>query len=50
MTIQETCNEYKNDESVNPVVLWEMIKLTVREKLLRYSRNKMKKQDTGKQI
>ena len=29
-TIQETLDEYKNDESVNPSLLWEMIKLKVR--------------------
>ena len=31
-TIQETYDEHKNDESVNPSLLWEMIKLEVREK------------------
>ena len=41
-TIQETLDEYKNDESVNPSLLWEMIKLKVREKSLRYSKNKTK--------
>ena len=41
-TIQETYDEYKNDESVNPSLLWEMIKLKVREKTLRYSKNKTK--------
>ena len=41
-TIQETYDEYKNDESVNPSLLWEMIKLKVREKSLRYSKNKTK--------
>ena len=41
-TIQETYEEYKNDESVNPSLLWEMIKLKVREKSLRYSNNKAK--------
>ena len=39
-TIQETHNEYKNDESVNPSLLWEMIKQKVRKKSLRYSKNK----------
>ena len=39
-TIQETYDEYKNDESVNPSLLWEMIKQKVREKSLRYSKNK----------
>ena len=41
-TIQETYDEYKNDELVNPSLLWEMIKLKVREKSLRYSKNKTK--------
>ena len=41
-TIQETCEEYKNDEFVNPSLLWEMIKLKVREKSLRYSKIKTK--------
>ena len=41
-TIQETLDEYKNDESVNPSLLWEMIKLKVREKSLRYSKSKTK--------
>ena len=41
-TIQETYDEYKNDELVNPSLLWEMIKLKVREKSLRYSKNETK--------
>ena len=41
-TIQETYEEYKNDESVSPSLLWEMIKLKVCEKSLRYSKNKTK--------
>ena len=41
-TIQETYEEYKNDVSVNPSLLWEMIKLKVREKSLRYSKIKTK--------
>ena len=40
--IQETQNEYKDDESVNLSLLWEMIKLKVREKSLLYSRIKKK--------
>ena len=40
--IQETQNEYKDDESVNPSLLWEMIKLKVREKSLLYSKIKKK--------
>ena len=41
-TIQETYDEYKYNESVKPSLLWEIIKLKVREKLLRYSKNKKK--------
>ena len=41
-TIQETYDEYKNDESVHPSLLWEMIKLKIREKSLRYCKNKTK--------
>jgi len=41
-TIQETYDEYKDDESVNPSLLWEMMKLKVREKSLRYSKIKTK--------
>ena len=40
--IQETQNEYKDDESVNPSLLWEMIKLKVREKSLLYPKIKKK--------
>ena len=40
--IQETYDEYKDDESVNPSLFWEMIKLKVREKSLRYSKVKTK--------
>ena len=36
-TIQETQEEYKDDDSVNPSLLWEVIKMKVREKSLRYS-------------
>ena len=47
--IQETQNEYKDDESVNPSLLWEMIKLKVREKSLLYSKLKRNKQNNGRQ-
>ena len=36
-TIENTVNEYKDDSSVNPALLWEMIKLKVREKSLSYA-------------
>ena len=35
-------NDYKDDESVNPSLLWEMIKLKVHEKPLCYSKIKTK--------
>ena len=31
-TIQETVIDFENDVSVNPALLWEMVKLKVREK------------------
>jgi len=36
-TIENTVNEYKDDTPVSPVLLWEMIKLKVREKSLSFS-------------
>jgi len=33
-TIQETLDEYREDDSVSPTLLWEMVKLKVREKSL----------------
>ena len=35
--IESTVNQYKNDTSVNPALLWEMIKLKVREKSISYA-------------
>jgi len=35
-TIENTVNEYKDDTSASPVLLWEMIKLKVREKSLSF--------------
>ena len=37
IAIQETANEYKDDKLVNPLLLWDMIKLKVREKSITYS-------------
>ena len=39
-TISATLEEYKNDDSVNPALLWEMVKLKVREKSLHYAKAK----------
>ena len=41
-TIQETREEYNDPELVNPSLLWEMIKLKVREKSIYYSKTKNK--------
>ena len=38
--IESTVNQYKDDTSVNPVLLWEMIKLKVREKSISYAAHK----------
>ena len=43
LTIQNTADEYKDDELVNPALLWEMIKLKVREKSISYSASKKRK-------
>ena len=36
-------DEYQNDKSVNVSLLWEMIKLKVREQTLRYAKTKKAK-------
>ena len=36
-TIESTVNQYKDNTSVNPALLWEMIKLKVREKSISYA-------------
>ena len=41
-TIQETLDEYGDDDFVNPSLLWEMIKLKVRERSLSYSKHRKK--------
>ena len=38
--IQQTADEYKEDDSVNPALLWEMIKLKVRKKSISYAASK----------
>ena len=38
--IESTVNQYKDDTSLNPVLLWEMIKLKVREKSISYAAHK----------
>ena len=42
-TIEGVKDEYQNDKSVNASLLWEMIKLKVREQTLRYAKTKKQK-------
>ena len=42
-TIAETVDQYKNDETVDEVLLWEMIKLQIRDTSIKYSKAKTKK-------
>ena len=39
-TIQETKTEYANNSSVSPALLWEMIKLKIREVSLNYAKQR----------
>ena len=41
-TIQDTKSEYANNPSVSPALLWEMIKLKIREASLLYAKQKKK--------
>jgi len=43
LTIHETQKEYKNDESINHALLWDMIKLKTREKSLSFAAAKKHK-------
>ena len=45
-TIHETVNQYESDETVDEVLLWEMIKLQIRETSIKYSKAKTKKMKT----
>ena len=38
--IQQTKNEYKSDSSVNPALLWDVLKMKVREKSISYAASK----------
>ena len=42
LTITETVNQYENDEAVDEVLLWEMLKLEIRDASMKYSKAKMK--------
>jgi len=46
-TIAETASEYESDEEVDEVLLWEMIKLKIRDVSMKYSKVKMKKMRNG---
>ena len=37
---EKTADEYKEDNTVNPALLWEMIKVKVREKSISYAASK----------
>ena len=43
LTIEQTKEKYRNDGSVNPSLLWEMIKMKVREKSISYANGKKRK-------
>ena len=43
LTIQQTREEYENADSINPSLLWDMIKLKVREKSLSFASAKKRK-------
>ena len=42
-TIAKTVHQYENDETVDEVLLWEMIKLQIRDTSIKYSKAKTKK-------
>ena len=39
----ETVSQYESDEGVDEVLLWEMMKLEIRDASMKYSKAKMKK-------
>ena len=45
-TIQQTRDEYANDEFVDPNLLWEMVKMKVREESMKYGASKTSKKMT----
>jgi len=45
-TILETVNQYESDETVDEVLLWEVIKLQIRDTSIKYSKAKTKKMKT----
>ena len=49
-TICQTKNEYQSDNSVNPALLWDMIKMKVREKSIAYAAAKNNKTKSREDI
>ena len=47
--IQEVLTEYENDDDVNPALLWEMIKLKVREQSFKFAADKKAKLNRKKE-
>ena len=42
-TITKVTDEYVNDDSVNPTLMWEMIKLIIREQSIKYAKDRRTK-------
>ena len=42
-TIQKVTDEYVNDDNVNPTLMWEMIKLKIREQSIKYAKDRRTK-------
>ena len=42
-TIKRVTDEYVNDENVNPALMWEMIKLKIREQSIKYAKDRRTK-------
>ena len=49
-TIEQTKEEYTDDNSVNPSLLWEMIKMKVREKSVSYAIGEKRKENDREHI
>ena len=42
-TIKKVTDEYANDDNVNPTLMWEMIKLKIREQSIKYAKDRRTK-------
>ena len=52
-TINEAANDYKNDNEVDSVLLWDTMKLQIRSSSLHYAKKKkakMKSQETSMEV